>query len=410
MKHYYDIIIIGGGAAGISAAISAKREKSSLSVAIIEKNDSIGKKILLTGNGRCNLGNLNLSNEFYTGSCKKIFPTVISKTQNTVDFFKKMGLETHSDSEGRIYPYSNKSTSVIEILKQQLEILDIDIYFKETITDIQKEKNQFSIHGNNNFYFAQKVIISVGGKSYPQTGSDGSFYTFFKNFNHKYRNFKPALVALKSNDLNLTKLKGCRLKSFVKAYDKDNTLLAQDAGEVQFNEHSISGICIMNLSAISDGIDIATVMLDLLPNKTYDQLYQYILWDEFQNYTLFSFLCGIFPTVVSRLLCDLIDENFGMLIKEIKKTKLQKLCSIIKNYSISINGTENWKNAQVTIGGVRAEEIDDTLESKKCNGLYFAGEVLDICGRCGGYNLEWAWKSGMYTGKNAACSIEVKYD
>lgn len=400
----YDLIVVGGCSSGIAAAINAKRLYPEMKIAIIEKLPRIGKKLLATGNGKCNITNLfaldhNYTNNGFTSCAQhKYNPDTI------VGFFEGLGLICYSDSCGRVYPESNTAASVVDALRFELERLGVEIICDTPVTDIKKNGADFTV---NNEYKSKKIIISVGGKSSPSQGSDGSGYPIAKKFGHSITNLVPALVPLCGSPEITKPMKGMRVREVTLTLIGEKKL-AKTQGEVLFTDYGLSGIAAMELASFAQNyIDSVKrnpfTIIDFMPGMAYNEMVEYL-----QNLCKIKGFCnmdnlltGFLPKAVGIAICKA--SNLYKSDKKISELTLKELKIIaekIKNFPIEITGTKGFANAQVTGGGINTDEIDpETMQSKKCKGLYFAGEIIDVDGGCGGYNLQWAWASGMLAGE-----------
>ncbi len=389
-----NVAIIGGGASGLVSAIFSKT--SGCNTVIFEKNARVGKKILQTGNGRCNLSNENISEEFYHGGETEFIKTALSDfpKEKTLEFFKNIGLLTISDG-GRIYPISLSATSVLDVLRFKCEDLGVIIKTDCTVKTLTKNGNGFLVNGE---YF-DAVIVCTGGKASPSSGSDGEFFDAVKNF-HTITKIKPSLVSLKTKG-RVKELKGQRVRCMASLFS-DDVLIKKDYGEVLFTDYGLSGIVIMGLSRDAKCGDI--IELDLLP-KMSEKEAEFLLKtrkEEFKNRETKDFLSGIFTNRVSMAL--LKDSNVTS--KKIGDTDIENLKKTIKKWRFEVVDKMSFKEAQVSAGGVKLSEVNPhTMESKIVRNLFFAGEILDVDGDCGGYNLQWAWTSGALAGMGVgACS------
>ena len=400
----FDIIVLGAGASGIVAAITAKREKPSLRIAIIESMPVIGKKVLATGNGRCNLSNINaLKHEYYN----KAFATNILPqydVNKTLEFFNSIGLYTVTDDEGRIYPMSNTATSVVDVLRFECERLGITVITDEKISNIKKNGDFFVLGGRHR---AKKVILACGGKASPSQGSDGSGFEILNDLGHTIQKPLPALVQLVSDNKIVRSFKGIRVKGKIKIF-AENEEIGKAEGEILFTEYGLSGIASMDAQRIlCSHLDNkkCSVVIDLVPEFSKEEIRQRINSTISNNPALKSenLLIGFLPKKISKGLikCAYVKDNTP--INEISEDNLQKICDLCKSFRVYISASKGFENAQVTRGGADVSEFDaNTLESLKIKGLYVTGELLDVDGGCGGFNLQWAWSSGMTAGENAA--------
>jgi len=375
----FDALILGGGASGIISAIKlAERNKK---VAIIEKGFVVGKKLLVTGNGKCNLTNMNFSSHFYNQDISKFAKRFDEK--ETLRFFKDLGLLSTIDEERRVYPFSNSAKSVLEVLTNRLKELKVQLFEGEEILKVLKEKT-FKVQTSKNEYAAENVIVATGGKT---------DLKLFREFGIKAKNFSPSLVALKTESTK--RLNGVKVSNVLVTATCGNKM-NREMGEVLFKENGLSGIVIFNLSTLfarSENYN-GEIELDLMPNFKEDEVLELL---KTRKHLSGNILEGIF---VRELYLELFDR-LGIDNKPATKMntkELSSLAKIIKHLEFKVSGY--YDNSQVSSGGVLLSELTDNLEAKNVKGLYFTGEVLDVDGICGGYNLQWAWTSGMVVGES----------
>ena len=400
----YDLAVVGGCSAGIAAAINAKRIYPGLRIAIIEKLPRIGKKLLATGNGKCNITNLYASDHDYVNKGFASFAMSSYPPEKVIDFFSSMGLLTYQDSCGRVYPMSNMAASVVDALRFELERLGVDVICDTPVTDIKKSGNGFSVNGN---IFCSKIIIAAGGKSAAPQGSDGSGFELAKKLGHKVTETVPALVPLNSKPEITKPLKGTRVRNVALTLKGDKTI-AKTEGEILFTDYGLSGIAAMELAASAQKYINSVkrnpfTIVDFLPEMTYDELLAYLqtLCKIKSFCKVDNLLTGILPKTVGIAICKVCnlyssDKN----ISELSEKDLRNIAEKTKKFPLEITGTRGFINAQVTSGGIKVDEINEkTMESRICRNLYFAGEIIDVDGGCGGFNLQWAWASGMLAGE-----------
>lgn len=403
------IAIIGGGASGMAAAIAAKRQNSSASVIIFEHKDIPGKKILSTGNGRC-----NLTNEYMDMSCfrsdhpKKIAPVLERFTANdTIQFFHELGILTKSRN-GYIYPRSDQASAVLSVLRMELKRLGVEVIVNTHVKDISATKKGFRIFTEEKNYLADKVILSTGSKAAKVLGSDGSGYIFAKSFGHKLTPVVPALVQLKVKNFPFTKASGVRADACVKAI-VDGKETASDTGELQITAYGISGIPVFQISRyIAKALynkKRAEVSVDFIPQMSEAELIDFLIArkDVMKHVDAGEFLIGIFNQKLIPVLLGLSGIRTNTKTDNLSIEQLTKLVKYCKNTLLTISDTNGFDNAQICAGGVSLNEIKiETMESCYQNGLYITGELLDVDGICGGYNLQWAWATGIIAGQCAA--------
>lgn len=407
----YDLAIIGAGASGLSCAIAAAHKSSNFKILLLENKDRVGKKILATGNGKCNLSNTdkNVEKNYHSNDInfvKNVFDAY--SADDNVLFFNKLGLICRSDNEGRIYPYSQHSSSVLDALRNECDRLDINTKCSVTINDVKKEQEKFKIITDNEIIICDNLVVSSGGMSYVNS-QKLSGYDILKKFGHTITDLYPSLVALKVKN-PVKSLKGIRIPAVATLYV--NSQQAQtESGEIQFTEQGISGIAIMQLSQrIARGIayrkkESYTVSLDLMPTYTEESIIKIIkekieLNAETPTYEL---LCGIFHKMLARaIIVAALKMNIPEKIASLNSKNIEAIVNCIKSFKFDIVGTMGFANAQVTGGGAQLNQFNpETMESNLTKGLYAAGEVLDVVGACGGFNLNWAWSSGRIAGESA---------
>ena len=392
-----DILIIGAGASGLAAAIEAARTAPEKNITVLEHLQKAGKKILATGNGRCNLGNLNAATHRYTNA--KFAQPVIEKygTQSLIDFFESMGLYTRADSEGRLYPLSNSAASVLDALRFECEKLGIKIICEEKATQIIKSDNGFVINGSIK---AQKLIIATGGKAAQSQGSDGSGYPLLKSLGHSITPLSPSLVQIKTDTASIKSLKGVRAKAKLTLSTGGSS-----EGEILFTDYGVSGIAAMDLSRFIKQDKKTEISLDLLPDFDQEAAKDIIISIARHNPAMpaESMLGGIIHKAIGTAA---IKASLGFMPKtaaEIKPKQAAVIAATLKDFRLSVTGTKSYNDAQVTRGGADVSEFDNsTMMSKKVKNLFACGEVLDVDGACGGFNLAWAFASGRLAGKSAA--------
>jgi len=402
-------LIIGGGAAGIAAAIAAR--DMGIDAAVLEGGDRIGRKLLATGNGRCNISNTGLEPIRYHSE-NAAFPGQVLERfgyREAEDFFSLLGLPLTTLEDGKVYPLSLQASSVIDIFRLAMEERSIPVYLNSKVRDVRKSGRVFRLLANSGDAFeCSKLIICCGGKSYPNSGSDGSGFTLAKQLGHSIINPVPSLVQLKLSYDHLKAVSGVKFDGYatIKTGDESRT----EFGEILFTDYGISGPPVLQLSrtaslALSKGQPV-NMLVDMMPGMSAAELEEF-LENHFATFSYRSVMNALVG-VVNKKLIPIILREAG--IREIHKPCLEltaiekkKLYGVMKAWSFEVCDTNSFKNAQVTAGGVDTREISaSTLESKLVPGLYFAGEVLDVDGDCGGFNLQWAWASGYTAAMSAS--------
>lgn len=389
----YDVIIVGAGASGCFLALTLKYKNPNLKVALIEKNDKLGKKLLITGNGRCNLGNTNITIDNYNSSSSLNNFISQLKENDYLNYLKNFGILTKKeDTSTRLYPYSNQTITVCKSFERALKKEKVDVIYNYDVKDVTYKNDCFVI--NNNLR-GKKVVIATGGKTYPKTGSTGMGYNILKSFGHTITKLYPSLTYLKTDYKYIKDLQGVRTDVVAKLNVNDKTILTEK-GQIQFTKDSLSGICIFNLSRyvnkyLEEGKKV-DIVVDLIPD--YDESYINSYLKEFDSYNVSDAI----SCILNKKVADVITKNLKLSNKticNISKPELEKISYTLKNMHFNITSTGDFETSQVTLGGALLSEFTNTLESKKISGLYASGEVLDVDGICGGYNLSWAFTSAL---------------
>lgn len=375
------IAIIGAGASGLVAGLFASKNND---VTIYCADEKIGKKILVTGNGKCNLTNIKGFDTAYNQDVSKFFEKI--SNLDIIKFFNNLGLEIYVDEEGRVYPLSNSAQSVVEVLTNALAKDNVNIKF-EKVEDI-KTDNRFNVITNLSNEEYDKVIIATGSEN-----------VLLDKMKIKYKPFSPSLVALKTKE-NTKELSGLRLTNVKVTLDVDNKKYTE-FGEVLFKDKGLSGICIFNISAYlarKNNFN-AKIYIDLLPKFTYENVVIMLtnrLKLNFKNIS--EFMTGLFNKKINKYLLKNLNLDEQKNIKELNSNIIEKIAKIIKNLPFNVVGY--YENNQVKSGGVRLCDLTENCEYKDIKNLYFIGEVVDVDGLCGGYNLSWAFVSAMLAGED----------
>ncbi|WP_291635421.1 NAD(P)/FAD-dependent oxidoreductase [Clostridium sp.] len=408
MKH--SLIIVGGGAAGLTSALIAK--KSGIDVAIIEGTDRVGKKILTTGNGRCNISNANINNNRYHSENPYFAKHILDSftINHTIDFFTCLGIPLVTIDGGKMFPMSMQASSVIDILRFALEEKDIPVYTNTKAKEIIKKNNGFIIYSSNNdTYECKKLIIATGGKSAPKTGSDGSGYTLAKQLGHSVISQVPALVQLKLNYNRLKALSGVKFDGYAEVFINDKCI-QKEFGEILFTDYGISGPPILQLSrTASYGLsknNKVSLTIDMLPSISFEELNEFFNnhWSVFGSRSVNDSFIGIInKKIIPIILKEAKIEDIHKPCRDLDLKEKNAIYNLLKQWKFEVSGTNSFSNAQITAGGIDTKEINaQTLESNIVPNLFFAGEIMDVDGDCGGFNLQWAWSSGAIAGENAS--------
>lgn len=432
-----DVIVVGGGAAGMAAAIAcAHRSKlvgQNKNITLLEHNEKLGRKLSATGNGKCNYTNKLQTMECYHGTDEAVIKEVLEQfgVEDTLSFFRELGIYP-KEKNGYYYPFSEQAASIIEAMRLELEHLKVKIKCREHIVKVEKQDEEFLVSTETYTYRAPKVILATGGLAAPKLGSDGKGYDFAKGFGHTVSSLHPALTGLKTKE-DFNALAGIRVKAEIRLYvGIDKVVVKEEAkvtdrvelkksgaeesavkcyketGELQLTAYGISGIPVFQLSRFA-AVGLAekkkvSAAIDFLPEFSFKELCDFVRVLKEQNSyktagTLFNGLLDSKLTTVLLKKCH-IDKNKKA--EDLTEDELLGFCRCTKEFICAIIDTNGFENAQVTAGGVNLLEINPkTMESKKVSGLYLTGELLDVDGICGGYNLQWAWATGYLAGTAA---------
>lgn len=413
---YHDLIIAGGGASGLMAAIIAK--DFGADVAVVEGTDRIGKKILVTGNGRCNISNKNISypykcfhsenNDFFQESLNKF------TVKDTESIFLSLGLPLVELDNGKMYPKSLQASSVIDILRMALDDRQIPLYTNCKVISVSKKKN-FVLTTNSDEYTnlsCNKLILSCGGKSAVKTGSDGSGYKLGKSLGHSITETLPGIVQLKLDYPYLKALSGIKFDGSASILI-DDQIIRTEIGEILFTDYGISGPPILQLSsyaskALSKNSKVI-IRVDMFPHESKEDVENFFSthFSTFDYREISSALIGVIhKKLIPTILKDVGIKDIHEPCSNIGWKHINRLVDTFKKWDFNCIGTNGFSNAQVTTGGINTSEVNNlTLESKLVKNLYLCGEILDVHGDCGGFNLQWAWSSGYLAGKSASQNL-----
>ena len=401
------VIIVGGGASGLVAAIVAAREGAQ--VTILEQKDRVGKKILSTGNGRCNLTNSYMKPECFRGDNTEIVSEVLKQFdyQDTCRFFEELGVIL-KDRQGYVYPISDQATTILDVLRMEIERLSVEVLLEHKVESIRLTKKGFSIQTNHKTIHGDAVILATGGKASAVLGSDGSGYGLAKSFGHHMSPIVPALVQLKGKGTYFKQISGVRTNATVTLY-VDGKLMASDTGELQLTNYGISGIPVFQVSRYAaKGLYAkrsVVAEIDYMPTMQEQELEIYLENRLLRHgeKTMEDFFVGMFHKKLITMFLKEAKISLQQTANQLGRNKWNQLVQLLKHFKIEIEEANGFEQAQICAGGVLTAEIDEnTMESKLVNGLYLTGELLDIDGICGGYNLQWAWATGFIAGKHAA--------
>lgn len=408
------IVIIGGGASGLMAAIMAARQGAY--VTILEHKDRVGKKILMTGNGRCNLTNMNdIHDKYYGENLNLIYQTIETFDAKKVrTFFEEIGLYTKEKRDGGVYPVSEQAAGVLDVLRTECAHLHIQLWTECEVLNVQptedggiveyKRKIEDQLQKGKVKY--DSLILATGGKAAPVSGSDGSGYQLAKKLGHSLITPLPALVQLRCDGNYFKMVSGVRAQAKLQVY-VNQKCCAQEEGELQLTDYGISGIPVFQFSRIvaralhqKQLCEVHINFLTYMSDEEIRKLPNVI--KQFSYKTAEEFFSGLVHKKLALLICKLGNIKPTAMIGELSESEISNAVHYLTDWKVSIKETNPFENAQVCCGGVPLSEITETMESKKCPHVYLVGELLDCDGICGGYNLQWAWSSGAIAGIHAA--------
>ena len=409
-----DILVIGGGASGMMAAITAAR--AGARVVVVEQLSKAGKKLAATGNGKCNFTNADMNASHFRGD-GELFMSIYPEfnQRQTLAFFHDIGIFPYNKN-GYYYPKSESAQTLVNALTAELGRLMVPIHCEEKVTSIRgNAKKGFRITTSKNQYQAKAIIIACGLMASPKLGSDGSMLEILKNMGHHFTSITPALCGLNCVGLNFAKVNGVRIQASVKAL-VNGTCFSEDRGELQLADYGISGFPCFQISRyISQGLaehKKCQVIVDFLPSFTEEELTEELNFrtEQFANETAAWLFQGILPQKLIQPLLDQAGIRFETKLRKLGDKELRNLAHFVKNLVLDVKSARDFEFAQVCAGGIRSTEIHPTsLESELVPGLFFAGEILDVDGICGGYNLQWAWSSGYCAGRHAAGFLNEQF-
>lgn len=402
------VAVIGGGAAGMTAAIHAA--DGGAAVTVYEKNERVGKKLLSTGNGRCNFSNEAMDTRFFHGSGAALADTVLSRfdVAMTKKFFSSLGMRI-KDRDGYLYPASDQASTVLDLLRYELERRGVSVHTGEAVKSLTYDggKEKFMIDGQGRSGLYDTVILACGGCAAPNTGSDGNGYRLAKQFGHRIVTPVPALVALRCKEKFYRQAAGVRCDAGLTLCVAGRPV-CRERGELQLTDYGISGIPTFQISGFAARAlqekQPVTVQISFLPDldpQACDTFFKTRLQEHGED-TMEVFLTGMVNKKINHLLLKLAEIRETARAKEVPAAAFKRLQELYCCLETEVSGTNGFEKAQVSAGGVDCSEVTETLMSKCRRGLYFAGEILDIDGLCGGYNLQWAWSSGAVAGREAA--------
>ena len=405
------VAVVGGGAAGMMAAVFAARNENE--VYMYEKNEKLGKKLFITGKGRCNLTNTADMEELFAAvvsNPKFLYSSFYSFTnEQTIAFFEELGVKTKVERGGRVFPVSDHSSDVIRGLERELNRLGVHIVLNTEVKELLAVNG--SVRGlllaSGKRTDADAVIVAAGGLSYPSTGSTGDGYRMAESCGHKITPLSPALVPMEVKEWYAKELMGLSLRNIGITITDGSKKLYQDFGEMLFTHYGVSGPVILSASSITGSRlkeKELTLHIDLKPALTKEQLDKRVLreFESNHNRQFKNAVAGLFPAKLLPVMVDLSGIPEEKRVNEITKEERKKFTDLIKDFTMTLTGLRSYSEAIITRGGISVKEIDPgTMESKLIKGLFFAGEVLDLDAVTGGFNLQIAWSTGFLAGAHA---------
>ncbi len=395
------VAIIGGGASGMAAALAAA-ENPNTQVILLERQTRLGRKLLATGNGRCNLSNEKALPGVYHGEDSAFADAAIGAfpPADTIAWFRSLGLHTVTESSGKVYPYSDQANSVVDVLRFALEKPNIRVITGFEVTKIKKLQDGFSVENGEESIHCNRLIIACGGLAGTKLGGSMAGYKLLAKLGHSSTRLRPALVQLKTDWAGISALKGVRANCHAEILH-DGNLFAKSCGEIQFTEYGVSGPVIFEISRdVCSQKGNWVCRLDFMPHLTQEALETEVALKA-KDLSVEELLTGILHNRLGRVITRAAGIRSGT-VGDLHKQQIADVCSLVKGFEIPLTEPLGMESAQVTAGGVRTADFNEnTMESKLIPGLYACGEVLDVDGDCGGYNLQWAWSSGRMAGLHA---------
>lgn len=406
-----DLTIIGGGASGIMAGIIAARTLPAINAVIIERMDRPGKKILATGNGRCNYTNSSMTVSNFHGSDPQFvaYSLELFTPNDTICFFKEIGVYPRFEAEGKVFPYSGNASAVLDALRLELERLEVPILTGEHVTSIEPSDTGFVItDSRGKKFWTKKVIVAAGGKASAALGSDGSGFSLLTSLGHECKPLSPAITHIRTDTKEIRALEGIKVTGNISAVHRGK-IVNRLEGEVLFTSIGLSGPPAFQFSCLVATNRCDELLIDLIPELQIDGVYNLLSErrSNLSHMTMEQFFSGLLNKRVGNLVSRRAGiQKLSLPVSEISDAQIYEMATHIKSLRFGVEGLNTWKHAQVTAGGISTEHFNpETMESLLLPGLYASGEVLDIFGDCGGYNLQWAWSSGYVAGISAATSL-----
>ncbi|MDD4700459.1 MAG: aminoacetone oxidase family FAD-binding enzyme [Oscillospiraceae bacterium] len=402
-----DVIVVGAGAAGMAFSILAKRQNPNLEILLIESRDRVGKKLITTGNGRCNITNSDYDIMRYHGKNPQFANSALSgfPPAKQAEFFSSLGVLVDFEQDGRAYPLSGQASSVVDALRFALDELGVEVLTSTSVNKIKKSDNAFIVNTEGNDYYCHSVVIACGGIAGGKLGNE-SGYTLLKSLGHLILERRPSIVQIRTDLTFVKQLKGIKVTGNVSVLDNGNKLKTE-FGEILFCEYGLSGPAILQLSRLISFNQTSEISLDFVPAYSEFDLVKMMLIrkSDLSLRPVSEFFTGFLNKRLGQVIAKYCEIDIRELVSDLTTKEIAVLAHTIKEFRIAAIGTTGMSNAQVTAGGADTDQFfDTTLMSKKTKGLFAIGEVLDIDGDCGGFNLSWSWASA-----NAAANGVCKY-
>lgn len=398
------VLIIGGGASGMMAALSAAEDGSNR-VMLLERQGRVGRKLLATGNGRCNLTNLGADASHYHGAAPEFVKPALERfgVQRTLDYFRALGLLTVAEADGKVYPLSDQASSVLDVLRFAVELRGVTVVPSCDVIEVKKKARGYeAVSATGEKYFGDKLIVCCGGCAGKRLGGVKSGYFLLGQLGHSCTALYPCLTQIETDPTWVKALKGVRADCRV-ALRRGGRVIQETAGELQFTEFGVSGPVAFELSrAASTGGEGLTLVLDLFRDYPAEALAAFLRErrERFPQLPVEELFSGSLQSRLGKTVLKRAGIAMAEPLGSVGDARIDDLCKLVKAFPLDVTGVKGFDNAQVTVGGVSVSEFRaDTLESRIAPGVFAAGEVLDIDGDCGGFNLQWAWSSGYVAGK-----------
>ena len=400
MRNFFKVAVIGGGASGLAFATELVMSGvKGDDILVLERNDRVGKKLLVTGNGQGNLSNENLSAGFYHGDVATISSFIEGlKSFDIKEFFYSLGVPLKADGEGRIYPLSKQAGAVVDAFRYFLAKNSVNVITGARVVSLDKRKGVFTVVTEKGEFTAEKAVLSFGGAAGKQFGTDGGSYSLAEVFGHSVTPLYPSLVQLKTETQKIKGLKGLKQDVRITALDGRREIKTE-TGELLFTDYGVSGSAVFRISGYLADLSDPAIRIEFLPDFTKEEI-ERMINDKLRLVFIEK----------KEILSGLINKMIGVaIIKTVKEFSASAIAEAIKNFTLRVTGNTGFTNAQVTKGGIRGREIDpETFESRLTDGLYIVGEALDVDGDCGGYNLTFAFYSGYAAAKDVAGRCKSK--